>query len=324
MVLRFRRSGGMTLLEILTVIVILSLMLGLSVFFLKNANRDLGVNASANTVQSVLSGARQLARSNSAPSWVVLDTRQNSLYMLAKETAGEWHLEDATGAFGRDATITGGVPVPGRVGMGMRMTTNATIQCGPVPVYTPDEGVAIELWFLKRRATKGILASIGEKGEVVLTSEADGRVTGNVGALNVSSGKDGVPLDSWCHVQLLYSGRELRLYLNRAPVGVAVGPHAWIPGGKLTIGDSRQGLIGIVDEIRLSLIIPRDVFSLANETVFDFPAGFKIPPNGEVVIAFDHEGRLDPTAHASPFEFWVKSPAEKRHFLVTMSGTLAK
>lgn len=323
MATRRSRRSGMTLLELLTVIVILSLMLGLSVYFLKNANRDLGVNASANTVKSVLTGARQLARSNAAPAWVVLDTKQNALYMLAKETVGEWHLEDASGAFGRDATISGGVAVPGRVGMGLRMGSSATVQCGQIPVYTPDEGVAVELWYQrKQRASRGVLCTIGDQVEVA--SEADGRVTARVGSLNVNSGNVRVPLEAWCHLQVIYSGRDLRLSLNRAPVGSVAGRGAWSPGGVFTVGDSKQGVVGIVDEIRLSVIIPRDSLALSNETVFEFPAGVVVPPDGEVLIAFDGEGRLDPTVHAGPFAFAVKSPADRRDLMLTLSGTLTK
>src|SRR5438132_13633192 len=132
-----RARAGMTLIELIAVVVIFSLLLGLSVYFLKNANRDLGVNASANTVQSVLRGAHQLARSNAAPAWVVLATKENSVYLLAKETVGEWHLEDATGAFGKAATITGGKVVPGRVGTGILLGSSSTTQCRPAPAYSP-------------------------------------------------------------------------------------------------------------------------------------------------------------------------------------------
>src|SRR5689334_21490295 len=131
-----RGRAGLTLIELLTVVVIFSMLLGFSVLFLKNANRDLGVNASANTVQSLLRGAHQVARSNSAPAWVVLQMQQNLVYVLAKETVGEWHLEDSApggagqGAFGKMATINDGVSVPGRVGAGIRLKSQGTIQCG--------------------------------------------------------------------------------------------------------------------------------------------------------------------------------------------------
>ncbi|HLF93921.1 MAG TPA: LamG-like jellyroll fold domain-containing protein [Planctomycetota bacterium] len=317
-----RRRAGMTLLEILTVIIIFSVLLAFSVMFLRNANRDLGVNASANTVQSVLRGAHQVARSNSAPAWVVLNVPSNTVYVLAKETVGEWHLEDASGAFGRNATISGGATVPGRVGQGVRLSGSGTIQCGEVPVYAPDQGVAIELWYQRKRGGRGILCTIGEQAEVA--SEADGRVTARVGAVNVASGNVRVPVDAWCYLQLVYSGRDLRLLLNRAPVGSAAGRGAWTPGGSLVVGDGRNGFNGIVDEIRLSLIVPRDAVPLASECVLDFPQGFVVPPDGEVVIAFDGEGRLDPALHAAPVRFGIKSPADRRDIVVGLSGTLLK
>ena len=317
-----RACAGMTLLEILTVIIIFSLLLSFSVMFLRNANRDLGVNASANAVQSVLRAAHQVARSNAAPAWVVHNTQSNSVYVLAKETVGEWHLEDGTGAFGRNATIGGGTPVPGRVGMGVQLKGSGTIQCGPIPVYDPAQGVAVELWFQRKRGGRGILLTMGEGAEVV--SEGDGRVTVRLGTTNLSSGNARIPVDVWCHLQLIYSGRDLRLLLNRAPVALVAAKGAWTAAGSLVIGDGKSGFNGIVDEIRLSVIVPRDAVPLANECALDFPAGFVVPPDGEVVIAFDGEGRLDPVVHTAPVKFGIKSPVDRRDVVVGLSGTLLK
>ena len=156
-------------------------------------------------------------------------------------------------------------------------------------------------------------------------SESDGRVTVRLGSLSIGSGNVRVPLEAWCHLQVVYSGRDLRLFLNRAAVSAPVlGKHAWRAEGAFTVGDSKQGFTGIVDEIRLSLIIPRESFSLASESVFVLPAGFVTPPDGEVVISFDSEGRLDPAVHAEPFRFAVKSPADRRDIVVGLSGTLSK
>ena len=80
---------GVTILELLTVIVIFSILLGLAVTFLQGANKDLGVAAAANGAVGVLRVAHQQSRSSTSPSWVVLDTKQNRIYMLLKETIGE-------------------------------------------------------------------------------------------------------------------------------------------------------------------------------------------------------------------------------------------
>src|SRR5213083_513299 len=144
-----RSRRGVTLLELLTVVIIFSIMLSLTAVFMQGANRDLGVAAAANHAVGVLRVAHQQSRSSSAPSWVVLDTKQNRIFLLLKETVGEWHLEDSTGtttsgAFGRDAKVSGGTPDRGRVGKGMHLSANATISCGEVPLYAPDQGLAIE------------------------------------------------------------------------------------------------------------------------------------------------------------------------------------
>src|SRR5205814_1587189 len=139
---------GVTLLELLTVLVIFSLLLGITAAFMQGANRDLGVASAANHAVGLLRLAHQQSRSTAAPSWVVLDTKQGRIYMLLKETVGEWHLEDmaTTGAFGRDGKVSGGMQVPGRVGKAIQLSGSGSISFGEVPSYAPDQGVAVEFW----------------------------------------------------------------------------------------------------------------------------------------------------------------------------------
>jgi prepilin-type N-terminal cleavage/methylation domain-containing protein len=318
-----RSRRGMTLLELLTVLVIFSLLLGITAAFMQGANRDLGVAAAANHAVGVLRTAHQQSRSSSAPSWVVLDTKQNRIYMLLKETVGEWHLEDmtTTGAFGKDGKVSGGQNVPGRVGKGIQLSGSASISCGEVPFYAPDQGVAIEFWFLRRSGRgRGILCSLGEAIEV--SSEPDGHLEARVGSLRVSSGQIRLPNDAWCYLQLIFSGRELKLILNRREVQSVTGKFEWVRGASFGVGGS--GFTGIVDEIKLGLIIPRDEYLLPAECGFAFKEGFKVPDSGEVVIVFDAEGRLDPSVSPQPFTFSVKSPAATKEITIGPGGTLQR
>jgi type II secretory pathway pseudopilin PulG len=310
----------MTLLEILTVLVIFSLLLGITASFMQGANRDLGVAAAANHAVGVLRIAHQQSRSSSAPSWVVLDTKEGRIYMLLKETVGEWHLEDlgTTGAFGRDGKVSGGMQVQGRVGKAIQLS-GGTIAFGEVPFYAPDQGVAIEFWFLRRSGRgRGVLCSIGS--DIEASSEPDGHIEARVGTLRVSSGQIRVPIDAWCYFQLVYSGRELKLILNRREVMSVNGKTEWARGATFAVGGG--GFNGVVDEVRLGLIIPRDEYLLPSECTFAFPAGFQLPDSGQVVIAFDAEGRLDPSVSPQPFEFSLKSPAAAKVIKVGPGGTL--
>jgi len=321
--MRDRSRKGVTLLELLTVLVIFSLLLGITAAFMQGANRDLGVAAAANHAVGVLRTAHQQSRSSASPSWVVLDTKQNRVYMLLKETVGEWHLEDmgTTGAFGKDGKVSGGQQVQGRVGKGIQLSGSSSIAFGEVPFYAPDQGVSIEFWFLRRSGRgRGVLCSLGDAIEV--SSEPDGHLEARVGSLRVSSGQIRLPNDAWCYLQLIFSGRELKLILNRREVQAVTGKFELIRGASFGVGGS--GFTGIVDEIKLGLIIPRDEYLLPAECTFAFKEGFKVPDSGEVVIAFDAEGRLDPSVSPQPFTFTIKSPADAKEISVGPGGTLQR
>ncbi len=317
-----RRRSGFTLLELLTVLVIFGILLGITAAFMQGANRDLGVGAATNRAVGLLRIAHQESRSSAAPSWVVFDTKQNRVYLLMKETVGEWHLEDlvTTGAFGRDGKVNSGTLVNGRVGKGIQLSASASISFGEVPVYAPDQGVAIEFWFLRRsNRGRGTLCSIGDGVEV--SAETDGRVEAKVGTLRVSSGQIRLPNDAWCHLQLVYSGRELKLILNRREVQSVAGRAEFPQAAAFNVGGS--GFTGIIDEVRLGLIIPREEYWLPNECSFTFK-GLQVPDSGEVVLTFDPEGRLDPSVTPQPFTFSVKSPADTKEITVGAGGTLQR
>ena len=301
---------------------IFSILLGLTVSFLQGANKDLGVAAAANGAVGVLRVAHQQSRSTSSPSWVVLDTKGNRIFLLVKETVGEWHLEDmvTTGAFGKDGKVSGGAsqaPVA-RVGKGILLSGSASINFGEVPQLDADQGLAIEFWYLRRTGRgRAVLCSIGTDVEVV--SENDGHVEAKVGKLRASSDPLRVPNDAWCQLQVLYSGRELKLLLNRREVQSVAGKSDWARGGAFTVGGA--GFTGIVDEVRLGLILPRDEVALPAE-VSIVVEGAQLPESGEAVIGFDSEGRLDPSVAPQPFKFVVKSSADARRISVGPGGTI--
>lgn len=316
-------SSGVTLLELLTVLVIFSLLLGITAAMMQGANRDLGVSAAANHAVGVLRVAHQESRSSAAPCWVVLDTKQNRIYMLMKETVGEWHLEDlaTTGAFGKDGKVSGGNLVNGRVGKGIQLSGSASIGFGEVPTYTPDQGIAIEFWFLRRSGRgRGVLASVGDAVEIA--AETDGHIEARVGTIRASSGQIHLPNDAWCHLQVIYSGRELKLILNRREVQSVAGKTELPRGLSFSVGGS--GFTGIIDEVRLGLIIPREEYFLPSECTIGFKTGYVVPESGEMVIAFDAEGRLDPSVTPQPFSFTLKSPAAQQEITVGPGGTLQR
>ena len=324
----FGGRRGVTVLELLAVIVIMSMLLGFAVFYMQGANRDLGLHASANHVAGLFRLAHQHARTTSSPAWVVLETRENAAHLLLKETVGEWHLEQdpagkqGQGAFGRDAVVENGKAVQGRVGQGVEFQGGGYIRCPEIPLQDPAQGLALELWMMRRGGrNRAVLAKVGS--DVELSAETNGEISARVGGLGVRSAGMRVPLDAWCHVLMIWSGRDLRLFLNRVPAGTAAGPATWTAGQPLVVGDSKSGLVGVVDEIRVGLILPQDRFRLPPEVSFEFKPGFTPPPDGAVVVGYDPEGRLDP-AFGKAFGFDLKSAADRRTLTISQSGSVQR
>lgn len=324
-----RGSRGVTLLELIAVVVIFSLLLAFSIGYMRLADQDLGVTAAAHHIVALLRGAHQASRGDASPAWVVLRTRENSVFMMAKEVIGEWHFEDPPeeGAFGKRARITGGSLIPGRVGQAL-LLNGGQVDAGEVPVLDPGQGIAVECWVAWQPAGgRQILCTAGRVLEVAI--EGDGRVQARLGGLTVSS-RDlrimpGFPQPLWCPLQVLYGGGELRLYLNDRLVEAKAGPLTWPGEVPFAVGDRNAPFKGAVDELRLSLILPRDVYDLPGQARFEIlPPAVPDAQTGEYVIHFDPEGRLDPARHSSPVRFSLKSPAGERTIEVGLDGTVRR
>jgi len=311
-----------TLLEILVVIVILSMILGLSLGILRNANKDLGVMAAANTVSSMLRAAAEHARAENAPAWVVLDMNERSIGALTRETIGMWHFEDTTGAFGKDIKVSGAVQDKGRVGLAYRFNGSQFIDCGEVLVYRPDQGMAIEMWFYRFPGTsKHVLASIGNDMEV--WADPVGRIQVRVGGVTANSETHLIPRESWVYLQAVYNGREIKILLNGAEVGTKLCRHTWKSAAPLIVGSRKDGIAGYIDEVRLSLVVPHDTYALPPEVEFDLPQGSKVQ-DGEFIIAFDNAGRLDGARHPQELTLTLHSPVASRTIVITRQGLIKR
>lgn len=320
--MRRRSRPGVTLLEILVVLAILSMIFALTIGILRNANRDLGVMASANAVHALLRAVVDHARAENAPAWVVINLNERSAGALTRETIGMWHFEDTSGAFGKTLTVNGPAQVVGRVGTAYRFTGSQTIDCGDVPRIAPDQGIAIEMWFYRFAGTgKHVLATIGKEMEV--WADAPGRLHVRVGSTTANSGTNVVPREMWIYGQAIYNGREIKILLNNAEVGSLACRHEWKGPATLTLGSKKDGLSGMLDEVRLSSIVPMHPYYLPNQVEFELPRGARVQ-NGEYLIAFDAAGRLDPASHPQEVALTLKSPVFTKTLTVTRQGQVRR
>ena len=323
---RKREAGsgkrGVTLLEILVVLAILSMIFAMTIGVLRNANRDLGVMAAANTVTSLLRAAGEHARAENSPAWVVLNRDERTAGTLIRETVVMCHFEDTTGGFGKTIDVHGAVQVLGRIGLAYRFRGSDTIDCGDIPRFAPDQGIAIEMWFNRAPGTgKHVLASIGK--EMELSVDAVGRIQCKVGQVTATSGTNLIPREWWTYVQAIYNGREIKIIINGAEAGTIACKHPWRSAAPLTLGAKKDGLAGLMDEVRVSAIVPHDTYALPPQVEFELPRNAKVQ-DGEYLIGFDSSGRLDITRHTSDLMLVIKSPAASKSLVITRQGLVRR
>ncbi|HKS16372.1 MAG TPA: LamG-like jellyroll fold domain-containing protein [Planctomycetota bacterium] len=314
--------SGVTLLEILVVLAILSMIFAMTIGIMRNSNRDLGVTAAANTVTALLRAAGEHARAENSPAWVVINTDKRTAGTLIRDTAVMCHFEDTSGGFGKTIQVNGAVQVLGRVGLAYRFASSNTIDCGMIPRHAPDQGIAIEMWFWRAPNTaKSILASIGKDMEVWVDSV--GQVNVKVGNTIANTGTNLVRREWWVYCQAIYNGREIKILLNGVEAGSKPCTHDWKSPAPLTLGAKKDGIAGLLDEVRVSVIIPQDPYSLPGQVEFELPKTAKTK-DGEFIIGFDGSGRLDPSRHLQEVTITLKSPASSKVLVVTRQGLVRR
>jgi prepilin-type N-terminal cleavage/methylation domain-containing protein len=168
-----RRRGGLTLLELIVVMIILGMMMALAVALLQGASRELSVPATVTYLDSMVRTARAAARQERAPAWLVFETQGRRISVLASERIGTWHFEDMAdgatqtiGSFDRRATFrsVGGSrssfsAAKGIVGLAVQARADGWIEFPDVPIYDRQQGIVIEFWIYREdtNATQTLL-----------------------------------------------------------------------------------------------------------------------------------------------------------------------
>lgn len=361
-----RLRAGITLMELIVVIVILGIILGFAVYIFQSSAKNLSVPAAQTQIKSLIKFARDASRLNNAPSWVVIDTKQRTCALLVKEIVGQWHLEAkdgrrTAGAFGRDADLKEPITVvPGKIGNAFRLANRSSIVCPEMPVYHPRQGFAIEFWMYRDPSdARQTVAAVGPMIRIELrktsyyvrpctwcgkTIESDAKkcplcgrdpvrvnpvpregmlLSARAGTLEAHN-LDPLAAYHWYKVEFVYAAGEARLYLNDILVGADTGTVEWSQSAPLVFGAAAGGYQGVLDELTLSLIVPREGYTLAPGVQFEFDPSVRLSKDGQYVLHFDREGRLDSSRHTGPVSFRIKSQTEEVSVTVELSGGLSK
>jgi hypothetical protein len=284
------------------VLSIMAILMGLAAGYLRSAGRKLDVAASASTVESVIRLCRDHSRVRGLPSRVVFDRDTGTLWGAAQQVVGEWHFERQVGGqiigYGNPCTPKGGRIldqwVGRRWGSCYEFTEGQHVQldCGTSTAFDGRSGVLAEAWIYLEKAPPVGGMTIFRKGKVfALRLLADGQLQAEVdlertGQVRVQTKDLRLGLHVWFRVALDYDGEALRIHVNHTEraARAASGLLEVEEQSSFLISDSQQPFEGIMDEVRLSMLVGNTRRQLAEGVTFEAD----YPP-----LRFGWDGTLD-------------------------------
>ncbi|MFN0057171.1 MAG: prepilin-type N-terminal cleavage/methylation domain-containing protein [Planctomycetota bacterium] len=158
------RLRGVTLIELLTVLAIMTSLLGISVTVYRKAAKTHALPAAVTQVSSIVRAARNFSLTSSLPSRVFVEPDQQRITAFGYEVVAAWHFEDApvetaangdlpsatelVGAFGERLTVAGSCQmVRGKIGKAIWFANDgAALIADHRSRYVAPIGLSLEAW----------------------------------------------------------------------------------------------------------------------------------------------------------------------------------
>jgi prepilin-type N-terminal cleavage/methylation domain-containing protein len=319
-----RARRGFTLLELLTVLALLSVLMGIGVGAFRKLNP--GRAMAVAQVKDALRSARLFALEQSVTSRVTLDAEQNVIAASGIVAVGDWHFETEDGrGWPVNARLDGGASVQpgGAIGncVVFPPTDPGTVRLGRGPAFDFVTGLRIELFIRVGKEASGRIVSKGEafvlaigpgralKGSVMVS----GRTSGETPEPLVLDSKEPLPVDRWVRVGLTHDGRSMKLWQNGVEVASIDDQERRKPvpetDAEILVGSVRPAFVGAIDELKIGTYVTQQAPPL--------PEGVRFAAAGDVW--FDARGRLDSRFHTKPVTIQLIYDEESRTREVTVS-----
>lgn len=331
--------AGVTLLELLVVISLVSLILGAGVGAL--ASFDVGDRAARSLVQSVVRSAANSALARDAPASVVIDPAERSIAARAMKVIGTWHFESEAlrGAFDLDGELFGAVLVDdGQLGRALSLRRDASraartpswaeIDIQRDPAFDLVDGFALECSVRIEAAGAGALLDIG--GSVGCELSSDGTLVAwltpaiedDVGRrmrgarIGLESQPGALGFGAWRRVRASYDRARFELAIDGVLVAaLAYDSPLWPTDGPLIVGDDRRAFPGSIDTLAISGVVA------SREIVL--PEGVAFGIESTRLMRFAPGGHLDRATHATPARIELLYADDERDLIrVGMYGTV--
>lgn len=320
-----KRQAGLTLLELLVVLGLITVIAGVSVGMMKRRDRGLTLEANAKLVRSTLRLARNTARRSGTGSVVRFDIETSSFAASPVEAGAHWHCEDDFVTRGITAKHGGSLEEDGKLGRCVRLD-GGEVDLGAHAFYQPENGFRAACWVMPDPGRGGVIFEL--EGSFKLVADPEGALraelrTGNQGTVTSIQTRNGLlGAGRWREVALSYDRIELSIDVDgvRYAAKRQAGVVATDAKGHLNVGSSNGGFKGLLDEFRYDVVAAADSEQLS--------AGADLDEQSDTVIRFDGAGRLDPRHHKRPAFVRIRgdegenADAEVEVIRIEMSGVI--
>ncbi|MGD0091154.1 MAG: LamG-like jellyroll fold domain-containing protein [Planctomycetota bacterium] len=312
---------GVTLMELLAVLAIVSMMMALGVGTYVKMSTTFKEQGAASQLDVALRQARNAAVSANAPAFVELDVEHRRIVPWVYHTVGFWHFEDrndlgkTTGAY-HDAIMRGAESYPdGKVGKCVRLREGACVELGSDPDFDCEDGGYLEAYI--RPATyvfTGDNFVFSKKNAYYLKVGLRGILEGNSGGKTVKSTGYSIVPGRWSKVAMAWDRHSTRLLVDDCLVGAGLGGKTPLSDYPLMVGHETASLDGLVDEVRVMSAAPGNVLEFPKNCSFKHTAA---PWNA---VYFAGDGSLDLRYHAGPLSITIIQGPRTRTVNISMLG----
>lgn len=327
-------SRGVTLVELLIVMVIVGIVmgLGLGVF----ASLDVEERQAVGLVKNVVRTAQNTAVSRGMPTLVRLDHKAGSVSAEALRVIGTWQFEDPDlrGAFGIGGVLRGAELIDdGYLGAALSFPeevpgARAEFEVQKDPSFDLADGFSITL--VVRREHDGAASLVDLGGACGIQFLVNGALQGWMAPtiddggyerkgphVVCESGGPVVEVGVWVRLELVYDRRELALFVNGAPIAfVEEDARVWDVESRLMLGDERRRWRGALDALVVAAVDSGDAVEL--------PVEMELTSDSPTAVRFDASGHLDRRHHQAPVRIGLtKEGAPAASVLVGLYGTVA-
>jgi len=317
-----RGPSGMTLMELLAVVAIVSMMLGLSAIGYWRMSKSFREQGAASEIDVCIRQARNSAIAANAPAFVEIDPENRLVRPWAFRTVGLWHFEDRSsygetrGPFHNARMAGAELFSDGKIGKCARLREGAYVDAGNDPDFDFEDGGYLEAYI-----RPGSLGFAGDnfiffkKNAFQLKIGVGGVLVANTVGKTIQTKNYRVVPGRWTKVALTWDRQSTRILVDDGVVAVGPGGKTPLSDYPLLMGHDQASFTGLIDEVRFMTATAGNPIELPKSYGISHTAA---PWNG---IYFAGNGNLDLRYHAGPVSITLSHETRARTVSVSMLGT---